>query len=144
MRLVRTMLLWGALLALSFGCRADPADVVTQARDALETRDPDTFLALVDPPSRAFLLEAQKVSKASSRTLEILGAKGFSKELLPAGDLVEDPEDGDYCVVQSGKLCLVEVRKGRKATRVPLRLVRGQWRIALLEMDSFLKMVSPR
>ncbi|MBP47372.1 MAG: hypothetical protein CMH53_05495 [Myxococcales bacterium] len=143
-RFLHMFMVMTATIVLSSGCRADPAEVLDQARDALSSRDTDGFLALLDPASRDFLLESQKVTKASSRTLEILGSKGFSKELLPAGDITEDPEDGDHCVVLSGKLCLVEVRKGRKKTRVPMRLIRGQWRIALLEMNSFLKLVSPR
>ncbi len=132
-----------AALALT-GCRDDPAVVLNAARDALTSKSPDEFLALVDPQSRAFLTRSQHVVKVSAQTFEVLGARGFAPDLLPSGDIVEDPEDGDHCMVLNHHLCLVEVRKGTRVARVPMRLVRGQWRVALLEMDGFLDHVLPR
>jgi len=129
---------------LQTGCRDNPEIVFQQAREALKSKDNAAFLALVDAPSRAFLTRSQDVVRLSGQTYEVLGAKGFAPDLLPAGELVEDTEDGDYCLPAVGKLCVVQVKKGRNVVRVPLRLVRGQWRIAMLEMDSFLNTVLPR
>ena len=126
------------------GCRDNPEIVLQQARDALQNKDDAGFIALVDPPSRRFLTRARDVVRLSGQTYEVLGATGFATSLLPTGTLVEDTQDGDYCMVATGHLCMVEVKKGRSSVRVPMRLVRGKWRIALLEMDPFLNTVLPR
>ncbi|MCO4761074.1 MAG: hypothetical protein KC502_06185 [Myxococcales bacterium] len=133
-----------AALTLLGGCRDNPEVVFGHARDALASKDSEAFLALVDPPSRAFLTRSQDVVRLSGRTYEVLGAQGFAPDLLPKGDLVEDTQDGDYCIIATGNLCMVEVKKGRDRVRVPMRLIRGKWRIALIEMDPFLSAVLPR
>jgi len=142
----RPQLLVLALLAsvLLSGCRDNPEIVLQEARDALKSRDEAAFLARLDPPSRAFLLQSQDVVRLSGQTYEVLGATGFAPDLLPSGEFVEDTDDGDFCIVATGNLCMVEVKKGRNSVRVPMRLVRGQWRIAMLEMEPFLKAVLPR
>lgn len=133
-----------ASTVLLSACRDAPEVVVKSAREALERKDSDAFLALVDPQSRAFLRRSRDVVRRSGQTYEVVGAKDFPPSLLPDGELVEDPDDGDYCVVSQGKLCVVEAKSGRKSVRIPLRLVRGQWRVALLEMEPFLQAVLPR
>jgi|GEM_PF-2735767 len=118
------------------GCREEPTIVFTSARDALAAQDVEGFLDLLTPQARDFLSRADKVSKASGRAFKILRDAKPTKRLLPAGDVTD--------VVEDGRRCVLVIKKGRNKNQVPMRLVRGQWRIDLLEMDSFMEAIKPR
>lgn len=117
------------------GCRDDAKVVFETARDTLEAKDVPGFLLLVTPKARAFLQRADDVSKRSGRTFRVLRDGAPTKALLPKGDVTD--------VVEQGRRCVVVVTQGRRKQQVPMRLVRGQWRIDLMEMDSFLAAMQP-
>ncbi len=130
----KTLLALALLVALA-GCRDDPKVVFEGARDTLAAKDVAGFLKLLTPPARDFLARADHVSKKSGRVFKVLRDGKPTKRLLPKGDVVD--------VVENGRKCVVVVKKGSKTSQVPMRLVRGQWRIDLLEMDSFLAAMTP-
>lgn len=124
------------LSALAAGCREEPAAVVESARSALKSGDDEAFLALCEPSAADLLRRGELVQKRSGRVFKVLRDGKPTTTLLPKGDVGE--------VVESGQRAVVELRKGDRKELVPLRLVRGQWRIDLLEMDSFLQAMQPR
>ena len=124
----------GVLLTAG-GCREEPKIVFESARDALKAKDVDGFLKLVTPKTRDFLRSADDVSKRSGRTFKVLRDAQPTSRLLPSGEISD--------VVEQGRRCIVVVKKGRALQQVPMRLVRGQWRIDLLEMDTFLAAIGP-
>ncbi len=126
-RIPLAALIAAALCAPLSGCRDQPRVVIESARDALKQKDADTFLALLTPRSADFLRQADKVGKKSARAFKVLRAGRPSPTLLPKGDLEEPAIDG--------QLCTVMAKKGTLRQPVIMRLIRGQWRIDLLEMS---------
>lgn len=127
-----------ALLALALGCAAcrdDPATVVGAARDALAAQDDEAFLELCEPRAAAFLREASAVQKRSGRLLKVLRDGRPTPSLLPKGEIGE--------VVEAGHRALVVVRQGERKEQVPLRLIRGKWRLDLLETEQLLAAMRP-
>ena len=98
--------------------------MVEAARIALSTQDDDAFLALCEPKTAALLRNGTKVQKESGRVWKLLRDGRPSPALLPKGDIAE--------VIESGPVAMVEVRLANTTSRVPLRLVRGQWRLDLI------------
>jgi hypothetical protein len=129
---------WGLLTVASLlaGCRDEPSVVVDAARAALEARDEDAFLALCEPRAADLIRRGELVQKRSGRMFKVLRDGKPTTALLPKGDLGE--------TVESGHRAVVEVKKGDLVQRVPLRLVRGQWKVDLMEMDLFLDAMQPR
>jgi len=124
-----------ALLALCAGCRDAPAEVLGNARNALAARNEVQFLALVEPRAAALLRNMPEVMNKSGRQYKVLRDGKPGSNLLPKGDVAD--------VVESGKRAVVVVKQGRAASQVPMRLIEGQWRIDLLEMDSFHEAIRP-
>jgi hypothetical protein len=123
-------------VGLLWGCRDDPRAVLGDARQALKNRDEAAFLALLEPRSRALLEDAARVGKRSGQTWKVLNDSLISAGLLPKGEVVGEPVD-------NGQQAVVMVNQGSVTRRVPLRLVQGQWRIDLLETDTFWAMARP-
>ncbi len=109
--------------------------MVEAARIALSTQDDDAFLALCEPKTAALLRNGTKVQKESGRVWKLLRDGRPSPALLPKGDIAE--------VIESGPVAMVEVRLANTTSRVPLRLVRGQWRLDLIESDTLLAAIRP-
>ena len=124
-----------ALVAACLGCREKPEIVFIQARDSLKSKDVEGFLDLCTPRTKRFLERSEEVAKKSGRSFKVLRDASPSARLLPKGDVSD--------VVAQGHRCIVVVRKGRRTSQVPMLLVQGQWRIDLLEMDTFLAAVTP-
>jgi len=124
-----------AVALLCGACRDDPASVVGAARDALAAQDDEGFLALCAPNAAALLREAALVQKRSGRLLKVLRDGRPTPMLLPKGEIGE--------VVESGHRAVVEVRQGDRKERVPLRLIRGQWKIDLMESEQLLLAMRP-
>jgi len=124
-----------ALAASTAGCREEPQVVIEAARDALKQKDNDTFLALLTPRSADFLRNAEQVGKKSGRAFKVLRSGRPTKSLLPKGAL-EEP-------VIDGQLCTVMAKKGSARQPVIMRLVRGKWRIDLLEMSELQSEMAP-
>lgn len=127
------MLLVTSLVCVA--CRDEPATVVSAARDALAAQDDEAFLALCAPNAAAFLREAEVVQKRSGRLLKVLRDGRPTPMLLPKGEIGE--------VVEAGHRALVEVRQGERKERVPLRLIRGKWKIDLIETEQLLTAMQP-
>ena len=53
------------------------------------------------------------------------------------------PTGSPEAVSIEGKVCTMLYKKGQRKHRVVLRLVRGQWRIDLVEMDAFIEAIGP-
>lgn len=124
------------LAVLCAGCRDDPAVVFAEARQALQSRDEPAFLRLLEPRSAALLRASDKVIAKSGRAWKVLRDGRPSPALLPKGDIVGEP-------IENGREAVVMVHQGVVQRRVPMRLVQGQWRIDLLEMDTFYQLVRP-
>lgn len=128
-------LIAAAVLTLLGGCRDEPQVVIENARTALEQNDQDGFLQLVTPRTADFLRQAKRVHRRSGKNFKVLRAGPPTTVILPKGDLMEPVIDG--------QLCTVMAKKGTAREPVILRLVRGQWRIDLLEMQSMRTQLSP-
>ena len=124
-----------AALAVVGGCRDEPNVVIEAARDALKQKDSDTFLQLLTPRSAELLRRADQVNRRSGKNFKVLRSGRPTPALMPKGDLLEPVIDG--------KLCTVMAKKGTARVPVILRLVRGQWRIDLLEMQTLQTELSP-
>ncbi len=125
-----------ALIALTVaGCRDEPRVVIESARDALKQKDNDTFFDCLTPRSADFLRKAEYVGKKSARAFKVLRAGRPSSTLLPKGELLEPVFDGNVCTVIA--------KKGTKKEPVIMRLIRGQWRIDLLEMSQLQLEMTP-
>lgn len=126
---------WLTLLVLLSGCREEPTEVIEKARDALDNRDDEGFLAMLTPRSAELIREGVQVGKKSTGMFKLLRSGKPTKVLLPPGTLEEPAIDGE--------LCTVLATKGKTKERIILRLVRGRWRIDLLEMASFYEQIKP-
>jgi hypothetical protein len=126
--------LFAALILLS-ACRDEPADVLDQARAALAAKDDGAFLALCEPHAAAILTAAPGVVNQSGRVYKVLRDGRPTARLLPDGEVVSVEENGHRAIVVT--------RSKKPASRVPMRLVEGQWRIDLLEMPQFADAISP-
>lgn len=124
-----------ATLALVGGCRDEPTLVIEAARDALKQKDHDAFLQLLTPKSADLLRQGDLVHRKSSKNFKVLRSGHPTPAVLPKGELLEPIIDG--------QLCTVMAQKGTAKVPVILRLVRGQWRIDLLEMQSMQTELSP-
>ena len=134
----RTALLVSVMVAVLVslgGCRQEPDAVVDAARTALEDKNIDGFYELVTPRSVSLLQRGVEVAKRSGRVFKLLRSKTPNKAMLPTGT----PE----AVSIDGKVCTMLYKKGQRRHRVVLRLVRGQWRIDLVEMDLFIQAIGP-
>ena len=116
-------------------CREDPALVVESAREALAAQDDEGFLELCTPNAAELLRQAELVQKRSGRLLRVLRDGRPTPMLLPKGEIGE--------VVESGHRAVVDVQQGERKTRVPLRLVHGQWKFDLLETEQLLDAIRP-
>ena len=123
------------LIAGLSGCRQPPAEVFEQAREALKAKQDDEFERLCTKKTRKFLSNARTIVKKSSREFKVLASGRLNHSIMPKGDVVD--------TVERGHLCVLIVKKGNQRNTVPMRLEQGQWRIDLLEMDSFLSVVMP-
>lgn len=130
------VLVFIASSAVLAGCRDAPDVVLASARNALQSRDEAGFLGLLEPRAAAFLRTVPSVVSKSGRVFKILRDGKPGANLLPKGDVVDVVETGPRAVV-------VKVRQGKMEAKVPMRLVEGQWRIDLLEMDSFYQQIRP-
>ncbi len=117
------------------GCRDEPEAVVDAARTALEDKDIDGFYELLTPRSVALLRRGGEVSKRSAQVFKLLRSRVPNKAMMPTGS----PE----AMSIEGKVCTMLYKKGQRKHRVVLRLVRGQWRIDLVEMDAFIEAIGP-
>lgn len=124
-----------AVALLCSACRDDPATVVSAARDALAAQDDEAFLDLCAPNAAALLREASLVQKRSGRLLKVLRDGKPTPMLMPKGEIGE--------VVEAGQRALVEIRQGDRKERVPLRLIRGKWKIDLMETEQLLLAMRP-
>lgn len=123
------------LAATAAACRDEPEVVVQDARDALAANDVDGFLALCEPRLAAFLREAEQVQRQSGRALKVLRDGRPRSTLLPKGEIGDTEE--------AGKRAVVVVRLGDVQEKVPLRLVRGRWKLDLMETERFLDQMKP-
>ena len=127
---------WILLLTVFLtACRDDPATVLDQARVALAAKDDAAFLALCEPRAAALLTAAPTVVAQSGRVFRVLRDGRPSARLLPDGEVDS--------VVENGHRAIVQTRSKKPASRVPMRLVQGQWRIDLLEMPQFAEAIQP-
>ena len=117
------------------GCRDAPEVVYGNARLALQARDDAGFLDLLEPRSRALLESAPDVVSQSGRAFRVLRDGKPSPALLPKGEVKE--------AVERGRRAEVVVVQGNRKVAVPMRLVEGQWRIDLLDMDAFYANLRP-
>jgi hypothetical protein len=117
-------------------CRDAPDVVFDSARAALADRDPDAFLALCEPGARALIERGEVVNKRSARIFKVLADGKPTAALLPKGDVSE--------VIESGHRAVVKIKRGDAVSIVPMRLVRGHWKIDLMEMDAFYEALEPR
>ncbi len=124
-----------ATLLLLTACRDEPADVLDHARAALAAKDDAAFLGLCEPRAAALLTAAPTVVNQSGRVYKVLRDGRPTARLLPDGDVVSVEENGHRAIVTT--------RSKKPASRVPMRLVEGQWRIDLLEMPQFAEAISP-
>lgn len=124
-----------AFLLLLVGCRDAPDVVLAEARNALTAKDDEAFLRLVEPGAKKLLQAAPQVVTRSGKTFKVLEAGRPTPALLPAGEIVG--------VTENGKRAVVELKRGGGKARVPMVLVSGQWRIDLLEMDTFWNAARP-
>lgn len=121
---------------VAFGaCRDEPNVVIDSAREALKQKDFEGFERLLTPRSADLLRRADEVGKRSGRAFKVLRAGRPTTSILPKGELGEPIIDGN--------LCTVLAKKGNERVPVILRLVRGQWRIDLLEMQTLLTEMTP-
>ncbi len=118
------------------GCREAPAEVLEAARDALKAQDTESFLELVEPRAAAFLRRAEKVVSASGRGYKVTQSARPTAALLPQGDVAD-------VVVQDQRAILV-IKRGSATELIQMRLVRGKWRLDLLEMQGFLDQLRPK
>ena len=124
-----------ALAVLLTACRDDTAEVLTQARNALATKDDAAFLALCEPQAAQLLAAVPQVVTQSGRVFKVLREGRPTSRLLPDGEIASVEENGHRAIV---------VTRSRKAGgRVPMRLIAGQWRIDLLEMPQFAAAIRP-
>jgi hypothetical protein len=124
------------VLVLLTACRDDPRVVLETARQALDNRDETAFLATLEPRSRALLEQAERVGKQSGHSWKVLRDGRPTAALLPKGEVSGEP-------VVNGHVAVVMVNQGMVTKRVPMRLVQGQWRLDLLESDSFWSLARP-
>ncbi|MSP91835.1 MAG: hypothetical protein EXR79_08575 [Myxococcales bacterium] len=123
-----------ALFAL-VACRDAPEIVYGNARQALQSRDDAAFLDLLEPRSRTLLEAAPGVVSQSGRAFRVLRDGKPSPALLPKGEVKE--------AIERGRRAEVVVVQGNRKVSVPMRLVEGQWRIDLLDMDAFYANLRP-
>jgi hypothetical protein len=134
-----------ALLAASTlaGCREPPDEVLGHARDALAevnriscSKSEQLQDALQDlgrhlePRAAALVQAAPQVERGSSGQFKVFATCKPPPSILPAGEVlqVETQQQTARVVVQA---------KGKKSgVVVPMVLVDGRWKIALLDMDS--------
>ncbi len=124
-----------ATVLLLSACRDDPASVFDQARNALAAKDDAAFLQLCEPRAAALLTAAPAVVTQSGRVFKVLRDGRPTARLLPDGEVVSVAENGHRAVVTT--------RSKKPASRVPMLLVAGQWRIDLLEMPQFAEAIQP-
>ncbi len=124
-----------ALVLLLTACRDAPDVVLDQARNALAAKDDAAFLALCEPRAAALLTAAPAVVAQSGRVFRVLRDGRPTARLLPDGEVAAVEENGHRAVVVT--------RSKKPASRVPMRLVDGQWRIDLLEMPQFAEAIGP-
>ena len=124
-----------ALAILLSACRDEPAQVLDQARNALAAKDDAAFLALCEPRAAELLAAAPAAVAQSGRVWKVLRDGRPTARLLPDGEVVS--------VEENGHRALVVTRSAKPASRVPMRLVAGQWRIDLLEMPQFAEAIRP-
>ena len=132
-RALRLLLLPTAALLLC-QCRDAPDVVLTEARQALVQKDTEAFLLLLEPKAAALLRAAPQVVSRSGSVYKVLRDGKPTGVLLPKGEVVDVVETGHRAVV---------VVKGTEKAQVPMRLCDGQWRIDLLEMDTFYRALRP-
>ena len=124
------------LLCAVAGCRDAPEVVFESARAALSEGDEVAFLALCEPTSRDLITRGERVAKRSSRIFRVLADGHPTAALLPKGDVSE--------TLESGHRAVVKVKFGGSVSNLPLRLVRGHWKLDLLEMHLFVDAMRPR
>lgn len=139
--LLRCLLLTTA--ALLSGCRDAPSEVLDQARNALAevNRIPcnkaeplqEALVALsqhLEPRAAALLLAAPQVERAASGQFKVFASCKPPPSILPMGEVLKS-EVGE-------RVARVTVQaKGHKhGVMVPMVLVDGRWKIALLDMES--------
>lgn len=120
---------------LLVGCRDAPDVVLTEARQALAQRDTETFLDLLEPRAAALLRAAPQVVSRSGSVYKVLREGKPTASLLPKGEIAD--------VVETGHRAVVVLKAGGTKAQVPMRLCQGQWRIDLLEMDTFYRALRP-
>ncbi len=123
------------LTAAIAGCRDAPDEVLADARQALQDRDEAGFVRLVEPRAAGLLARSHEVVAKSGHTWKVLRDGRPGPTLLPKGNV--------SAVVENGKRAVVIVQQGTQQGQVPMRLVQGQWRLDLLEMDTFYQLVQP-
>jgi hypothetical protein len=123
------------LTILLSACRDDPAQVLDQARNTLAAKDDAAFIALCEPRAAELLTAAPQVVSQSGRVFKVLRDGRPTARLLPDGEVVS--------VAENKNRALVVTRSSKPASRVPMRLVAGEWRIDLLEMPQFTAAVQP-
>jgi hypothetical protein len=117
------------------GCRDAPEIVLAEARQALQARDEPAFVSLVEPRAAELLARSNDVVAKSGHTWKVLRDGRPAPTMLPKGEV--------STVVENGKRAVVIVQQGTQQGQVPMRLVQGQWKIDLLEMDTFYQLVRP-
>lgn len=123
------------LACLLTGCRDAPELVLAEARQALQARDEPAFVKLIEPRAADLLARSSEVVAKSGHTWKVLRDGRPAPTLLPKGDV--------STVLENGKRAVVIVQQGTQQGLVPMRLVQGQWKIDLLEMDTFYQLVRP-
>ncbi len=132
--LARTLLLYLCLVGAT-ACRDAPLTVLADARQALNNKDEAGFLALCEPRSAEVLRQGQVVSSKSGKIWRVLRDGHPTPALLPKGE-PNEPVEQHHVVV-------IPVVQGTKKSNVVMRLVEGQWRLSLLDMDSFWQLTRP-
>jgi hypothetical protein len=133
-----------ALVLLATGCREPPETVLQNARDALGALGKiscgdkerlqdglDELARYVEPKAAKLLLAAPDVARTSTGQFSVFVTCKPPPTVIPVGEVVK--------VEAEATVAKVWVKgKGSKGNLlIPMQLVDGRWKIALLDMDSF-------
>lgn len=140
-----------ALAGLATACREPPETVLQNARDALAELNKvgckdhdrlsdalDNLAQYVEPRAARLILAAPEVDRTSTGQFKVFVTCKPPPTVLPPGEVVK--------VEAEPTVARVWVKgKGSKANiAIPMQLVQGRWKLALLDMESFAQAIRVR